>query len=161
MSALFPKTDMCRAPAHVRFRPIAGHSRDTKRRFRAQEVFDVDQCSNRKYSFVVALHYAEGYTAMKLRMTILSCAILLFPVAANAQLTIDMNNITCGQYLAMPPSQSRSFSAWMSGWFSYQLSKETIDLVTHEKNVANVKAWCQSHPQETVMSGLKNATGQQ
>ena len=61
---------------------------------------------------------------MKLRMTILSCAILLFPVAANAQLTIDMNNITCGQYLAMPPSQSRSFSAWMSGWFSYQLSKE-------------------------------------
>jgi hypothetical protein len=105
--------------------------------------------------------YAEGYTAMKLRMTILSCAILLFPVAANAQLTIDMNNITCGQYLAMPPSQSRSFSAWMSGWFSYQLSKETIDLVTHEKNVANVKAWCQYHPQETVMSGLKNATGQQ
>ena len=100
-------------------------------------------------------------TAMKLRMTILSCAILLFPVVANAQLTIDMNNITCGQYLAMPPSQSRSFSAWMSGWFSYQLNKETIDLVTHEKNVANVKAWCQYHPQETVMSGLKNATGQQ
>jgi hypothetical protein len=49
----------------------------------------------------------------------------------------------------------------MSGWFSYQLSKTSIDLLTHQKNVANVKAWCQYHPQETVMSGLKNATGTQ
>jgi HdeA/HdeB family len=98
---------------------------------------------------------------MRFRLMSLAFAISLFPVAANAQLTIDMNNITCGQYLAMAPSQSRSFSAWMSGWFSYQLSKETIDLLTHEKNIANVKAWCQYHPQETVMSGLKNATGQQ
>ena len=40
------------------------------------------------------------------------------------------------------------------------LGKTTIDLVTHQKNIANVKAWCQYHPQETVMSGLKNATGQ-
>jgi HdeA/HdeB family len=98
---------------------------------------------------------------MRFRMTIFACSISLLPIAANAQLTIDMNNITCGQYLAMAPSQSRDFSAWMSGWFSYQLGKETIDLLTHEKNIANVKAWCQRYPQETVMSGLKNATGQQ
>ena len=94
---------------------------------------------------------------MKFRLMSLACAITLLPVAANAQLTIDMNNITCGQYLAMSPSQSRSFSAWMSGWFSYQLSKETIDLLTHEKNIANVKAWCQSNPNETVMVGLPKA----
>jgi hypothetical protein len=107
-----------------------------------------------------AVNYTEGYAAMKFRLMSLACAISLSPIAASAQLTIDMNNITCGQYLAMQPSQSRSFSAWMSGWFSYQLNKETIDLVTHEKNIANVKAWCQYHPQDTVMSGLKNATGQ-
>jgi hypothetical protein len=91
----------------------------------------------------------------------LALAISLLPVAANAQLTIDMANIKCDQYLAMSPSQSRDFSAWMSGWFSYQLGKISIDLLTHQKNVANVKAWCQYHPQETVMSGLKNATGAQ
>ncbi len=98
---------------------------------------------------------------MKVRLISLTFAILLFPVAANAQLTIDMASITCGQYLGMPPGQSRDFSAWMSGWFSYQLNKTSIDLLTHEKNIANVKAWCQYHPQDTVMSGLKNATGQQ
>ena len=90
----------------------------------------------------------------------LALAISIIPIAANAQLTIEMANIRCDQYLAMPPDQSRDFSSWMSGWFSYQLGKTTSDLVTHQKNIANVKAWCQYHPQETVMSGLKNATGQ-
>ena len=98
---------------------------------------------------------------MRSRLITLAFAFSVLPAAANAQRTIDMNNIKCDQYLAMSPSQSRSFSAWMSGWFSYQLNKTTIDLVTHQKNVANVKAWCQYHPQDTVMSGLKNATGQQ
>ena len=98
---------------------------------------------------------------MRLPLIGLTFAILLLPATANAQLTIDMASITCGQYLGMPPAQSRDFSAWMGGWFSYQLRKTSIDLITHEKNIANVKAWCQYHPQETVMSGLKNATGQQ
>ena len=97
---------------------------------------------------------------MKLRLISTAFAISLLSGTANAQVTIDMAAFTCGQYLAMSPSMSRDFSAWMSGWFSYQLSKETIDLLTHEKNIANVKAWCQYHPQDTVMSGLKNATGQ-
>jgi len=98
---------------------------------------------------------------MRFGLISLTFVILYLPAAANAQLTIDMANIKCDQYLAMSPSQSRDFSAWMSGWFSYQLSKITVDLLTHQKNVANVKAWCQYHPQETVMSGLKNATGAQ
>ncbi len=98
---------------------------------------------------------------MRFRLISLTFVILHLPVVANAQLTIDMANIKCDQYLAMSAPQSRDFSAWMSGWFSYQLGKTSIDLLTHQKNVANVKAWCQYHPQETVMSGLKNATGTQ
>ena len=49
-------------------------------------------------------------------------AITLLPVAAHAQLTIDMNSIKCDQYLAMSPEMSRDFSAWMSGWFSIRLA---------------------------------------
>ena len=96
---------------------------------------------------------------MKCRLIGLTFAISIVPVVANAQLTIDMNRITCGEYLAMPPSQSDNFSAWMSGWFSYQNSRTFVDLVLHQKNIANVKAWCQYHPQESVMSGLQKAVG--
>jgi hypothetical protein len=98
---------------------------------------------------------------MTFRLICLTFAILLLPFRANAQLTIDMAGITCGQYLGMPPAQSRDFSAWMSGWFSYQTRRTSVDILLHQKNIANVKAWCQYHPQDKVMTGLQNAIGPQ
>ena len=94
---------------------------------------------------------------MKCRLIGLTLAVSIVPVVANAQLTIDMNRITCGEYLAMSPSQSDNFSAWMSGWFSYQSHKTYVDLVAHQKNIANVKEWCKYHPSESVMTGLQKA----
>ena len=79
--------------------------------------------------------------------------ISFFPVAAHAQLTIDMNSIKCDQYLAMSPEMSRDFSAWMSGWFSYQTRRTFVDIGLHQKNIGNLKAWCQYHPQESVAEG--------
>jgi HdeA/HdeB family protein len=100
---------------------------------------------------------ASRTTTMRSGLICLTFAISIIPVVANAQLTIDMGNITCGQYLAMPPSQSDNFSAWMSGWFSYQSHKTYVDLVAHQKNIANVKEWCKYHPSESVMTGLQKA----
>ena len=96
---------------------------------------------------------------MRCGLISLTFAISIVPVVANAQLTIDMGRITCGQYLAMPPAQSDNFSAWMSGWFSYQNRRTFVDLVLHQKNIASVKAWCQLNPNESVMSGLQKAVG--
>ncbi len=98
---------------------------------------------------------------MRLRLISTAFAISLLPVVANAQLTIDMNAITCGQYLAMSPSMSRDFSAWMSGWFSYQTRRTFVDILLHQKNIANLTAWCQFRPQASVMTGLENAIGPQ
>ncbi len=100
---------------------------------------------------------ASRMTTMRSRLICLTLAISIIPVVANAQLTIDMGKITCGQYLAMPTSQSDNFSAWMSGWFSYQSRKTYVDLVAHQKNIANVKEWCKYHPSESVMTGLQKA----
>ena len=61
---------------------------------------------------------------MSLRLISTAFAISLLPMAANAKLIIDMGAIRCDQYLAMPPAQSRDFSAWMSGWFSYQTRQD-------------------------------------
>jgi HdeA/HdeB family len=94
---------------------------------------------------------------MKRGLISLTFAISLIPAAANAQLTIDMARITSGQYVAMPPSQSDNFSAWMSGWFSFKNNRTFVDLVAHQKNIASVKEWCRIHPNESVMTGLKNA----
>ncbi|MEJ2376933.1 MAG: HdeA/HdeB family chaperone [Pseudolabrys sp.] len=95
------------------------------------------------------------------RLMALAFAIGLIPLAASAQLVVEMGKIKCDQYLAMSPSQSRDFSAWMSGWFSYQTRKTWVDIIAYQKNIRNVKAWCKYHPNQTVMSGLKRATGVQ
>ena len=96
---------------------------------------------------------------MKLRSMSAALAISLLPAAATAQVTIDMSAFTCGQYLAMSPSMSRDFSAWMSGWYSYQTRRTFVDLVTHQKNIASLKSWCQFRPQTSVMTALQNAIG--
>ena len=98
---------------------------------------------------------------MKRRLMSIAFAISLLPMAANAQLTINMGAFTCSQYLAMSPSISRDFSAWMSGWFSYQTRKTYLDLAAHESNIAKVKSWCQFRPRESVMNALQNAIGPQ
>ena len=96
---------------------------------------------------------------MKLRLIGLALAISI-PVLAHAQTTIDMGRITCAQYLAMSPSMSGDFSAWMSGWFAYQERRTFIDVLKHRKNVDSVRSWCTSRPQAGVMDALKSAIGQ-
>lgn len=77
------------------------------------------------------------------------------------QTAVQMRNVTCVRYLSMTVPESQRFSAWMSGWYSYHAGKTWVDVPAHRKNVENVKAWCQYHPQETVMSGLDKATAGQ
>ena len=98
---------------------------------------------------------------MKLRLISTAFAILLLPMAANAQVTIDMGAFTCGQYLAMSPSMSANFSAWMSGWYSYQTRRTFVDILAHQNNIAKLKSWCQYNPQASVMSALSAAIGPQ
>jgi hypothetical protein len=81
----------------------------------------------------------------------------VLPMSAQAQFVIDMNRVTCAQYLAMPAQDSKTFSAWMSGWFNQKTGYTRVDLAAYARNVANVKAWCQSNPKETVMAGLESA----
>ena len=97
---------------------------------------------------------------MKTRLIGLTGVFLLLGTAANAQVvTIDIKAVKCGQYLAMTPEASDKFSAWMSGWFSYQTNRTFVDLALQAKNVANVKDWCRSHQQASVMEGLQTTLG--
>jgi len=96
---------------------------------------------------------------MKLRSISAAFAVLLLPAAANAQVTIDMSALTCDQYLAMSPARSRDFSAWMSGWYSYETRRRVVDVLAHQKNIAGIKSWCQSRPQASIMNALQSTVG--
>ena len=97
---------------------------------------------------------------MKLRSVSIALAISILPVVGHAQTIVEMDRFTCAQYLAMPPSLSRDFSAWMSGWFAYQERRTFVDLLMYQKNTESVKAWCRLRPQASVMEALKSSIGQ-
>jgi len=123
-----------------------------------RDVADLHAMPRAGNSFVSA---GKGMTKMKLQLISAAFAISLLPVTANAQVTIDMSALTCDQYLAMSPPRSRDFSAWMSGWYSYETRRRIVDVLAHQKNIANLKSWCQSRPQTSVMNALESAIGPQ
>jgi hypothetical protein len=102
---------------------------------------------------------------MKRKLLVLPCCLAVIgaalPSHASAQMLIDMSKVTCADYLAMPPDQARTFSAWMSGYFNQKLGYAWVDLGAYARNIANLKQWCASYPNETVMTGLKWATAKQ
>jgi hypothetical protein len=57
------------------------------------------------------------------------------------------------------PDRRAPFLRFMSGWFNQKTGHVTVDLNQYEKNVANVRSWCGTNPNETVIAGLTRATG--
>jgi hypothetical protein len=93
-------------------------------------------------------------------MISLTFAILVVPAfASEALATVDIRSITCSEYLAMPAAPSSKFSAWMTGWFSYESRRTFVDFDLHRTNVTNVRGWCQSNPSASVMVGLEKSIG--
>jgi hypothetical protein len=96
---------------------------------------------------------------MAFRLICLTLAAVVLPVSVNAQVMFDTTRVTCAEYIAMSPTDTRLFSAFMSGWFNQKTGHVTVDLNQYERNVANVRSWCATNPKETVIAGLQRATG--
>src|SRR4051812_11195275 len=97
---------------------------------------------------------------MRCRLLLLALILVSSAFASEARATTaDIRSITCGEYLAMSAAPSSKFSAWMTGWFSYQSRRTFVDFDLHRANVASVKAWCQSNPGASVMAGLEKSIG--
>ena len=90
----------------------------------------------------------------------LAIAGAMVPSLAHAQLKIDMNLVTCGQYMSMPPEQAANFAAWMSGWYNQKQGYKWINLQAYQRNVTNVRAYCATNPNDKVMAVLQRATTQ-
>jgi hypothetical protein len=98
---------------------------------------------------------------MRYRAIVLTFAISILAAIASPALaaTADVRSVTCSEYLAMPASSSDRFSAWMTGWFSYQSRRTYVDFDLHRANVASVRAWCQSNMSASVMTALERSIG--
>jgi HdeA/HdeB family len=84
----------------------------------------------------------------------------LVPSAGQAQVTLDVTQVTCANYLAMSPNQAREFFAWMSGWFNQRFGYITVGFDDFARNIASISQWCSGNPQATIMAALERSTPQ-
>jgi len=87
----------------------------------------------------------------------LASALALTPTVGLAQVSIDMNRITCGEFVAMPADEGDMTAAWMSGWFNQKTGYTWIDLKAYGRNVENIRKYCASNPNEMVMAVIQRA----
>ena len=74
-----------------------------------------------------------------------------------AQIKLDMNRITCGNWLAYSPEERDFVRFWMSGYYNAAANSSVLDYDRLQKNSAKVEAYCKSHKSSTLPTAIKNS----
>jgi acid stress chaperone HdeB len=74
-----------------------------------------------------------------------------------AQVNVDMNRITCADWLGYNPANQSFVRSWMSGYYNAAASSNVLDYNRLQKNSAKVVAYCKKHRSQTLATAIKNA----
>jgi hypothetical protein len=74
-----------------------------------------------------------------------------------AQVNLDMNKITCGDWLGYSPESQSFVRFWMSGYYNAAGNSNVLDYNRLQKNSAKVLAYCKKHKTQTLPTAIKNA----
>jgi len=68
-----------------------------------------------------------------------------------AQISIDMNKITCGRWLGYSPEERDFVRFWMSGYYNAAANSKILNYDRFQRNSAKVAGYCKSHKSETLL----------
>ena len=73
-----------------------------------------------------------------------------------AQISVDMNQITCGSFLGYSPDIRNFVRSWMSGYYNAAANSNVLDYDRFQKNSAKVVSYCRTHKSQTLPTAIKN-----
>ena len=73
-----------------------------------------------------------------------------------AQITVDMNQITCGRWLGYSPEDRDFVRFWMSGYYNAAANSSVLDYDRFQKNSAKIAAYCKKNKPKTLPTAIKN-----
>jgi hypothetical protein len=73
-----------------------------------------------------------------------------------AQISVDMNQITCGSFLGYSPDVRDFVRSWMSGYYNAAANSNVLNFDRFQKNSAKVTAYCRTHKSQTLPTAIKN-----
>jgi len=92
---------------------------------------------------------------MKCNVLIVAAALSAFAVPSTAQVNLNMNDITCGQWLALSPEGQQFVQYWMSGYYNAAANSSVLNYDRLQKNSAKVLAYCKKNKSKTLPTAIK------
>jgi hypothetical protein len=74
---------------------------------------------------------------------------------ARAVVRVDMNAITCRQYINYSFDKQLVIGAWMSGYWNAQRNVEALDISRFRANGKRVSDYCRKHRNQTLMTTIQ------
>jgi acid stress chaperone HdeB len=76
---------------------------------------------------------------------------------AGAQIKLDMNKVTCGDWLGYGPEERDFVRFFMSGYYSAAANSDVLDYNRLQKNSRKVMAFCKTHKSDTLPTAIKKS----
>jgi acid stress chaperone HdeB len=94
-----------------------------------------------------------------MRWNVLLVATTLLAAASQpsvAQISVDMNQITCGGWLGYSPEQRDFVRFWMSGYYNAAANSNVLNYDRFQRNSAKIAAYCKKNRSKTLPTAIKN-----
>ena len=94
-----------------------------------------------------------------MRWNVLLVAATLLVAASQpstAQISVDMNQITCGSFLGYSPEVRDFVRSWMSGYYNAAANSNVLNFDRFQANSAKVTAYCRTHKSQTLPTAIKS-----
>jgi acid stress chaperone HdeB len=73
-----------------------------------------------------------------------------------AQISVDMNQITCGNFLGYNPDVRGFVRSWMSGYYNAAANSTVLNYDRFQANSAKVTAYCRKHKSKSLPTAIQN-----
>ena len=73
-----------------------------------------------------------------------------------AQISVDMNQVTCGNFLGYGPGIRDFVRFWMSGYYNAAANSNILNYDSFQANSAKVTAYCRSHKSQSLPTTIQN-----
>jgi hypothetical protein len=74
-----------------------------------------------------------------------------------AQVNLDMNQITCKDWLGYNSETQDFVRFWMSGYYNAAANKNVLDYNRLQRNSAKVAAYCKKNKSQTLPTAIRNS----
>ena len=94
-----------------------------------------------------------------MRWNVLFVAATLLVAASQpsaAQISVDMNQITCGSFLGYSPDIRDFVRFWMSGYYNAAANSNILNYDRFQTNSAKVTAYCRTHGSQNLPTAIQN-----